>query len=96
MLVDCLTLWLANLMAAGSDVDAGSDALLDALSAAGGPVVMVANEVGSGIIPANALARRYADAHGVLNQRVAAAVGRVFLMAAGLPVAVKPSPEFAL
>ena len=96
VLVDCLTLWLSNLMAAGRDIDVETDALIAALTAAAGPVVIVANEVGSGIMPANALARRFADAHGILNQRVAATVGRVVLMAAGLPVSIKPAPEFAL
>jgi adenosylcobinamide kinase/adenosylcobinamide-phosphate guanylyltransferase len=96
VLADCLTLWLSNLMAAGRDIDVETDALIAALMAAAGPVVIVANEVGSGVMPANALARRFADAHGILNQRVAATVGRVVLMAAGLPVPIKPAREFAL
>ncbi|KAB2853799.1 MAG: bifunctional adenosylcobinamide kinase/adenosylcobinamide-phosphate guanylyltransferase, partial [Bauldia sp.] len=96
VLVDCLTLWLSNLMAAGRDIDVETDALIAALTAAAGPVVIVANEVGSGIMPANALARRFADAHGILNQRVAATVGRHQHDAAGLPVSIKPAPEFAL
>jgi adenosylcobinamide kinase/adenosylcobinamide-phosphate guanylyltransferase len=67
------------------------------LGKTGCPVVIVSNEVGSGIIPMNALARRYADAHGVLNQRVAAVADRVILMAAGIAVPIKPPPfpEFA-
>ena len=96
VLVDCLTLWLANLMAAERDVPAETAALVAALAAAAGPVVLVANEVGAGIIPMNPLARRYADAHGILNQEVAGAVGRVVLMAAGLPVQIKPAPELSL
>ena len=81
MLVDCLTLWLANLMEAGRDVDdRDRPAGRGARARRPAPVVIVSNEVGRGIIPDNALARRYADAHGVLNQRVAAAVGRVVLI----------------
>jgi adenosylcobinamide kinase/adenosylcobinamide-phosphate guanylyltransferase len=56
-------------------------------------VVIVSNDVGGGIVPDNALARRYADAHGILNQTVAASVGRVVLMTAGLPLLLKPSTQ---
>jgi adenosylcobinamide kinase/adenosylcobinamide-phosphate guanylyltransferase len=93
VLVDCLTLWLANLMEAGLDVASETAALIEALGAATAPVVIVANEVGLGIVPDNALARRYSDAHGILNQRVAGAVGRVVLMSAGLPLLLKPSTQ---
>jgi adenosylcobinamide kinase / adenosylcobinamide-phosphate guanylyltransferase len=93
VLVDCLTLWLANLMEAELDIDAETGSLIAALEAVSGPVVLVANEVGAGVIPNNALARRYSDAHGVLNQKAAAAVGRVILMTAGLPLQLKPSPQ---
>jgi len=98
VLVDCLTLWLSNLMAAERDVGGETDALVAALTAAAGPVVVVTNEVGAGIIPDNPLARIYADALGTLNQRVAAAVGRVVFMAAGQPLVIKPSstPEISL
>lgn len=98
VLADCLTVWLSNLMEAGREIDRETDALIAALAASGGPVVLVSNEVGLGVVPANALARRYADALGTLNQRVAATVGRVVLMAAGQPVIVKPSkdPEISL
>lgn len=92
VLVDCLTLWLANLMAAGRDLAVEQARLAGALENAAGPVVLVSNEVGAGIIPANAMARTYADALGELNQRVAATVGRVVLMAAGQPLVIKPSP----
>jgi adenosylcobinamide kinase/adenosylcobinamide-phosphate guanylyltransferase len=90
VLVDCLTLWLANLMEAELDVGNETATLIAALRVATGPVVIVSNEVGSGIVPDNALARRYSDAHGVLNQKIAAAVGRVVLMTAGLPLQLKP------
>lgn len=98
VLVDCLTLWLSNLIEAGRDIERATDGLLAALDRTKAAVVLVSNEVGSGIIPENALARRYADALGTLNQRVAASVGRVVLMAAGQPILLKPSPvpEIAL
>jgi adenosylcobinamide kinase/adenosylcobinamide-phosphate guanylyltransferase len=98
VLVECLTLWLANLMEADRDLELESDCLVAALARAKGPVVIVSNEVGSGIVPENALARRYADALGVLNQRVAGAVGQVVLVAAGIPVLIKPArtPEVIL
>ena len=90
VLVDCLTLWLTNLLTAHRDVADETDRLIAVLAEASAPVVVVSNEVGSGIIPANALARRFADLLGILNQRVAEAVGRVVLMAAGQPLQIKP------
>lgn len=90
VLVDCLTLWLSNLIAADRDVDNAAKGLVDALATVTGPVVIVSNEVGAGIIPDNPLARRYADSLGTLNQRVAAAVGRVVFVAAGQPLLIKP------
>ncbi|MGE0256424.1 MAG: bifunctional adenosylcobinamide kinase/adenosylcobinamide-phosphate guanylyltransferase [Alphaproteobacteria bacterium] len=89
VLVDCLTLWLSNLLLAGDDLDAARVGLLDALAAARGPVVCVANEVGLGIVPDNALARAFRDAAGRLNQDVAAAADRVVFLAAGLPLVLK-------
>jgi adenosylcobinamide kinase/adenosylcobinamide-phosphate guanylyltransferase len=98
ILVDCLTLWLSNLMESGRDAAAEGARLGAALRQARGPVVLVSNEVGSGIVPMNALARRFADEQGRLNQTIAAAVENVFLVAAGLPLRLKPNPdmEFAL
>jgi adenosylcobinamide kinase/adenosylcobinamide-phosphate guanylyltransferase len=98
ILVDCLTLWLSNLMEAGRDVAGEGARLADALRTVRGPVVLVSNEVGSGIVPMNALARRFADEQGRLNQTIAAAAEHVFLVAAGLPLRLKPNPdtEFAL
>lgn len=89
VLVDCLTVWLSNVMGAERSVDTEVDGLLAALARVAGPVVLVSNEVGLGIVPDNALARRYADQLGILNQRVAAAVDRVVLTAAGLPIVLK-------
>ncbi|HEX4261292.1 MAG TPA: bifunctional adenosylcobinamide kinase/adenosylcobinamide-phosphate guanylyltransferase, partial [Acetobacteraceae bacterium] len=88
-LVDCLTLWLSNLMLAGVDHDAAADALEAALRRRATPTVLVANEVGSGIVPDNALARRFRDAAGLLNQRIAALADRVVLVVAGLPLVLK-------
>jgi len=89
VLVDCLTLWLANVMAADRDAGAEIAGLVAALARAAGPVVLVSNEVGQGIVPANALARFFADNAGRMNQEVAAAAGRVVLMSAGLPLTLK-------
>ena len=89
VLIDCLTLWLSNLMLAGADIDAEIACLEGALAAAVAPVVLVANEVGSGIVPDNALGRTFRDLQGALNQRIAARADRVVLMVAGLALAVK-------
>jgi adenosylcobinamide kinase/adenosylcobinamide-phosphate guanylyltransferase len=88
-LIDCLTLWLSNLMASGSDIDASTRALKEVLAKRTGPTVMVSNEVGLGIVPDNALARRFRDLQGRLNQDLAAEALRVVMMVAGLPVPVK-------
>jgi adenosylcobinamide kinase / adenosylcobinamide-phosphate guanylyltransferase len=89
VLVDCLTLWLSNLLIAGRDVDAATAGLLATLPRLAGPVVLVANEVGLGIVPDNALARAFRDHAGRLNQAVAAEAQRVVLVAAGLPLVLK-------
>lgn len=89
ILVDCLTLWLANLMEAGRELGAESDALMASLARLAGPVVLIANEVGLGIVPENALARAFRDQAGRLNQRIAAAADRVVFVAAGLPLILK-------
>jgi len=88
VLVDCLTLWLSNLMLGGADL-AGAEAALDAALGRAAPTVLVSNEVGLGIVPDNALARRFRDHAGQLHQRIAACAGRVVLMVAGLPLLVK-------
>lgn len=89
VLVDCLTLWLANLMSEGRQVEQETGTLLDALARADGAVVLVSNEVGAGIVPANELARRFRDRQGRLNQRIAEAADNVVLVAAGLPLPLK-------
>ena len=89
LLVDCLTLWLSNLMLAEANIDAETALLEQALAAAPAPVVLVANEVGSGIVPEHPLGRRFRDLQGLLNQRIAARADRVVLVVAGIPLAVK-------
>ena len=89
ILVDCLTLWVSNLMEADADLGQECDALGTCLAEAKGPVVLVSNEVGLGIVPDNALARRFRDAAGKLNQRVAERAEQVVFVAAGLPMRLK-------
>ncbi len=89
VLVDCLTLWLTNHLLAGHDLEKEAQVLEQVLAAREGLSVCVANEVGLGIVPENALARRFRDAAGRLNQRLAARALRVDLVVAGIPVRVK-------
>ena len=89
VLVDCLTLWLTNLILSEADVPAASRALVGACAEAPGPLVLVGNEVGLGIVPDNALARRFRDEAGRLHQALAAAADAVIFMVAGLPMTVK-------
>lgn len=91
VLVDCLTLWLANLSGEGRDVGAATCALVGAVGAAAGPLVVVTNEIGAGIVPADAATRAFRDAHGALNRAVAAACDRVILVTAGVELVVKPA-----
>jgi adenosylcobinamide kinase/adenosylcobinamide-phosphate guanylyltransferase len=89
VLIDCLTLWLSNVMHAGLDAEGETESLLDAFAHAGGPVVCVSDEVGLGIVPATPLGRAFRDEAGRLNQRVAAMADRVDFVAAGLPLTMK-------
>ncbi|NVJ91276.1 MAG: bifunctional adenosylcobinamide kinase/adenosylcobinamide-phosphate guanylyltransferase [Methylocystaceae bacterium] len=89
MLVDCLTLWLSNLMEEECDITLETNNLCAALAAAKQDVVLVSNEVGLGIVPDNALARRFRDHAGRVNQTVAQAADRVLFIAAGLPLTLK-------
>ena len=89
ILIDCLTLWLSNSMLAGQDLIAEPQRLITALSNAEGPIVIVSNEVGFGIVPDNALAREFRDAQGRVNMQVAAIANRAVLIAAGLPLILK-------
>ncbi len=89
VLVDCLTLWLSNLMAAQKDIAQETDALISTLNEIDAPVIMVSNEVGLGIVPDNALARSFRDEAGRLNQQLAGVADRVVFVAAGLPLQLK-------
>jgi adenosylcobinamide kinase / adenosylcobinamide-phosphate guanylyltransferase len=91
VLVDCLTLWLSNLMAAGLDIDTETQRLTERLGTLPCPVVLVSNEVGLGLVPTTPLGRAFRDHAGRLNQRVAAAADRVIFVAAGLPLTLKDS-----
>lgn len=100
VLVDCLTLWINNLLLEASESGSGSEAtsaliqtrivrLVAAIESARCPVVLVSNEVGAGIVPENRLARSFRDLVGSMNQAVAACASRVFWVVAGIPVAIK-------
>ena len=89
VLIDCLTLWLTNHMLADHDVEAESRRLAHVLSRPRGHWFVVSNEVGLGIVPDNALARRFRDAAGRLNHQIAAIADNVLMMVAGLPLKVK-------
>jgi adenosylcobinamide kinase/adenosylcobinamide-phosphate guanylyltransferase len=92
VLVDCLTLWASNLLLSEEDPEPRIAALLAAIHAAPAPLILVSNEVGMGIVPDNALARRFRDLAGGINQRVAAAVDSVDLAVAGLTLPLKRAP----
>ena len=92
VLLDCLTLWLANAMEAGSDIEAATRALLDAIAARSAPLVAVSNELGMGLVPETQLGRTFRDAQGSLNQAFAARAGRVVFVVSGLPMWLKGAP----
>ena len=89
MLIDCLTVWLGNLMHAGRDIDRESRSLLESFATPATPVVLVANEVGLGVVPDNPMARAFRDHAGRLNQALAARADRVVLVTAGIPLVLK-------
>lgn len=89
VLVDCLTLWLSNLMMAERDIESEFKKLISFIPSLNNPVIFVTNEVGQGIVPTTKLARDFRDHAGRLNQLVAGAADRVILMAAGLPQIIK-------
>jgi adenosylcobinamide kinase / adenosylcobinamide-phosphate guanylyltransferase len=89
LLIDCLTVWLSNLLLVGKPVEEEIAALCAALRLAAGPIVLVANEVGMGLVPETPLGRRFRDAAGRLNQDVAALADRVVFVVAGLPMVLK-------
>ena len=89
VLIDCATLWLTNHLLASHDITEATHALIAALAACPAPVVIVSNEVGYGIVPENALARRFRDEQGRLNQRLAREAALVVTVIAGLPLVLK-------
>ena len=93
LVIDCVTLWLNNLLAQGQDPGKATRDLTQALPQLTGPVIFVSNEVGQGIVPDNALAREFRDAQGRLNQALAEACDGVILVAAGLMLQIKPAPR---
>ena len=96
VLVDCLTLWLSNIVLAERDPVHEADRLVQAVRDAGGPLILVSNEVGQGIVPATPLGRRFRDEQGRLNQRIAEACDAVVFVAAGCPILLKPAPPLQL
>ena len=93
VLVDCLTLWITNLMLSGRDAEAETMRLARAVGALGGPAVIVSNEVGLGLVPDNRLGRDFRDVQGRANAALARACDAVVFLAAGLPTLLKPAPR---
>lgn len=89
VLIDCATLWLTNIILRDDEVDAATHALVDAIARHPDPVVIVSNEVGYGIVPENALSRRFRNAQGRLNQQIAQQADCVVSVMAGLPLVLK-------
>jgi len=96
LVVDCLTLWLSNVMLAGRDHEAMQEGLAGVMAKAQGPVILISNEVGQGIVPSTPLGRAFRDAQGRLNQRMAQVCSDVVLVSAGLPLQLKPAPSPAI
>jgi adenosylcobinamide kinase/adenosylcobinamide-phosphate guanylyltransferase len=96
VLVDCLTLWLSNLMLSQRNVDEATLSLASAIERSAGPVILVSTEVGQGIVPATPLGRAFRDAQGRLNQTIARCCDAVVLVTAGCPQLIKPAPTFTL
>jgi adenosylcobinamide kinase/adenosylcobinamide-phosphate guanylyltransferase len=92
-LVDCVTFWLNNLIFHDEDIDAATKELITVLNERSDPVVLVTNEVGSGIIPENALARRFCDEAGRLNQTISQIADEVYVSISGIPLQIKPDPR---
>ncbi|MER2604744.1 MAG: bifunctional adenosylcobinamide kinase/adenosylcobinamide-phosphate guanylyltransferase [Siculibacillus sp.] len=95
LVVDCLTLWLTNVLLGDGDEEAAIDELVETIAGTRGPLVLVSNEVGLGIVPENALARRFRDLQGRLNREVAQIADRVTLVVAGLEMSVKDTARIA-
>ncbi|MCF6304130.1 MAG: bifunctional adenosylcobinamide kinase/adenosylcobinamide-phosphate guanylyltransferase [Rhodobacteraceae bacterium] len=93
VLIDCLTLWLSNIMFAEADIELEQARLLTAMQNCAAKVVCVSNELGMGLVPETRLGRQFRDAQGVLNQSVAAIATQVVFVAAGLPLILKGNPQ---
>lgn len=93
VLVDCLTLWLSNVMLAGRPVEAAIDDVVATMAASAGPLIAVSNEVGLGLVPETPLGRAFRDAQGRLNRLVAEVASDVVFVAAGRPLRLKPAPD---
>lgn len=89
MLIDCMTLWLSNIMMAERDLDDALGDILGRIKAFSAPIIMVSNELGLGLVPETRLGRDFRDNQGLLNQRIAATAERVVFVAAGLPLVLK-------
>ncbi|MCP4072260.1 MAG: bifunctional adenosylcobinamide kinase/adenosylcobinamide-phosphate guanylyltransferase [Hyphomicrobiales bacterium] len=89
VLVDCLTLWITNLMVTGADVERETDNLVECLDRLSAPVIFVSNEVGMGIVPQNAMAREFRDLAGAAHRKIAVKADHVYFVAAGLPLVLK-------
>ncbi|MFL5206142.1 MAG: bifunctional adenosylcobinamide kinase/adenosylcobinamide-phosphate guanylyltransferase [Microvirga sp.] len=96
VLVDCLTLWLSNIVLADHDPAREADRLVQAVRDAPGPLILVSNEVGQGIVPSTPLGRTFRDEQGRLNQRIAEACDAVVFVAAGCPILLRPAPSLQL
>ncbi|MBR9866572.1 MAG: bifunctional adenosylcobinamide kinase/adenosylcobinamide-phosphate guanylyltransferase [Oceanospirillales bacterium] len=90
LLIDCLTLWVTNLLSADKDITDYKDRLVDAIGRVKGDIILVSNETGMGVVPMGELTRRYCDEAGWLHQKIAALADQVVLMVAGIPVVIKP------
>ena len=91
IVVDCLTLWLSNVLLAGRDSEAMQEGLAGVIEKAQGPLILISNELGQGIVPSTPLGRAFRDAQGRLNQRMAQVCSDVVLVSAGLPLQLKPA-----
>ena len=91
--VDCLTIWLNNLIMANLSIDISVEKLIEAIAKRRDPVILVTNEVGSGIVPDNALARSFRDQAGTMNQKIARAVDELYFCVSGISLRVKPEIE---
>lgn len=89
IIIDCLTLWLSNLMLAGSNIEKELELFISSLTDVHCSIFIVSNEVGLGIVPDNAIARKFRDLSGYVNQRIAETADEVYLAAAGIPIKIK-------